>query len=531
MYIIRPKKKTSTKIHTSILLIEGYREQDKVKHRTLANLTHWPEPLVLEFEKLLKGGKVTSLEDLTYSQGKSCGGLIAIKQLCKRLGISDSLGNSKYATLSLFMIAGRILSPGTSKLGLIEWSKNQAVEEVLNLQNVNKNNLYESLDWLTENQEEIEKKLFKFRNKEEKVPEVYFYDVTSSYFEGTQNELSFFGYNRDKKAGKKQIVIGLLCEKGGCPISVEVFNGNTQDQKTVSNQLRKLKNIFGVERVIFVGDKGMIKMDQINEINSDDFKWNYITSITKQQIEKMLKDKMLQMEQFDEKIAEIEDTETGVRYILKRNPKRAAEIRSNRESKQDKIFEKIEEKNKYLKEHKRASPNVALRDINQLVKKLKLSDVITCQCDGRTINHVIDKTELEELEKLDGCYVIKTDVPKDIADKEIVHDRYKDLSKVEWAFRTFKTAFEELRPIFVRKEKRTKGHVFICMLGYIILHHVWNRLGDLGLTRKFIFESLDKIQYATYHFEDIKIKKLPIEFLNHQQKILERLQVVLPKTM
>ncbi len=172
MYIVENKKRVGNKEYTSTLLIEGYREGRKVKHRTISNLSSWPKELVEDFRLLLKGGKVTTLEELRHGQGKSCGGLIVIYEICKRLGILRALSKSKKAILVILLIIGRILTQG-SRLHLVEWSKDQAVEEVLNIKYFDEDNLYETLDWLCDNQEKIEGKLFRLRNKKE-VEEVFF---------------------------------------------------------------------------------------------------------------------------------------------------------------------------------------------------------------------------------------------------------------------------------------------------------------------------------------------------------------------
>lgn len=524
MYIIKPSKKTKSGIHQSVLLIEGYRENGKVKHRTLANLTHWPKMLVTEFEKLLQGGKVSSLEELRHRQGKSCGGLIACLQLCKALGISKALGAGRYGLLSILLVLGRILSPGRSRLGLVKWAENQAVEEVLGIKSFNEEHLYRTLQWLAETQEDIEQKLFKIRHKE--VREIYLYDVTSSYLEGVKNELAAYGYNRDKKKGKLQIVVGLLMDSEGYPISVEVFEGNSSDNKTVKNQLKKLKENFGVERVIFVGDRGMIKQAQIDEIISAEYKWHYITAITKSQIESLLSSDIVQLDLFDEELVEVEEGQ--IRYILRRNPQRVQEIQEIRSSKIKRVSQEIDKQNKYLSEHKRAREEVALKKVKKLIVQLKLEKVIKCIAQQRKLRQEIDKKQLEEIARLDGCYVIKTDVPKELASKEVIHGRYKDLAKVEEAFRTIKTGFEEIRPIYVRKELRTRGHVFVCMLAYLVIKHVWDKTKELGYSREFIFESLEAISYVTYNYKSEKIKRLPAEFLDHQEKIIEALKIKLP---
>ena len=530
MYIMRNKKVVGSKVYTSTLLVEGYREGKKVKHRTISNLSSWPNELVKEFELLLKGGKVTKLEDLRHGQGKSCGALIAIYEICKRLGILRAMGKSKKAQLAILLIMGRILTQG-SRLHIVRsWVKDEAIEEILKIKYFNEDDLYESLDWLSENQEEIENKIFRYRNRDE-IPDIFLYDVTSSYFEGMENELAEFGYNRDGKKGKKQIVIGLMTDKNGYPVSVEVFKGNTQDPKTVLSQLKKLKLRFGIKRVVFVGDRGMIKREQIENIT--EFKWNFITAITKSQIRKLVNDGIIQMGLFDEKLAEVEYE--GFRYIIRRNPKKAREIAVSRESRIQYIIRYVDKKNLYLSEHKRASVEVAVKDINKEIQKRKLVGVMDVKVKGRHLDFFINKGSLDKAEKFDGCYVIKTDILD--LDKEMIHGRYKDLSQVEQAFRTMKTTLEEIRPIFVRKEPRTRGHVFICMLAYMVAKYTWDNLKQLGFTQDFIFHTLDRIQYISYKFfaesygQDRIIKVLPKDLSCHQKMILDELGIKLPQKL
>lgn len=527
MYIMRNVKRIKNEVYTSTLLVKGYRENGKVKHKVISNLSSWPEELVEEFELLLKGNKVSDLnklERLKYSAGKSCGGIITIYDICRRLGILKALGNTKRARLAILLIMGKILTQG-SRLYLVSWSKNQAIEEVLNIKQFDEDDLYDVLDWLSDNQERIEDKLFRYRNKEKEVSDIFLYDVTSSYLEGEKNELAAYGYNRDKKKGKKQIVIGLMLDKDGYPISIEVFKGNTQDPKTVLNQLKKLKYRFNVKRVIFVGDRGMIKSSEIEDIGT--FKWHFITAITKVQIRTLLKNGTIQMGLFDEELAEARDDE--YRYIFRRNPDRAKEIAMNRNSKLKYIEEKVSQKDRYLLEHKRASEGVALRDINKVIEKLKLRDIIDIRIDGRQLKLSVNKERLEEVSEFDGCYVIKTNVFD--LDKEVIHNRYKDLSKAEYAFRTMKTALEEVRPIYVRKEKRTRGHIFVCMLSYMVVKYIQDNLKQTGFTERFIFNTLDKIQYIVYRIKDKTVKILPYELLPHQQLIMDRLRIKLPSKL
>jgi len=272
MFIQRTQRKAKDKVYNSVVLMENYREGKKVKHRTITTLTKWPKHIVDDLEKLIKGKAVFSIEDLELSNGKSFGAIEVVMQVAKRLGIQQALGNTKQAKLAMVQISGRIIAQQSRNYIANQWVLNQDIENVIKVSDFNEDSLYANLDWLTKNQQQIEKKIFKHRYKTEKVKEIFLYDVTSSYFEGTQNELAEYGYNRDQKKGKKQIVVGLMLDSYGYPLTIEVFQGNTNDTKTVTSQLKKLKENFGIERVIFVGDKGMIKSGQIDEIISDDYK-------------------------------------------------------------------------------------------------------------------------------------------------------------------------------------------------------------------------------------------------------------------
>lgn len=524
MYIQRIYKKTPTKTYTSVVLMESYREGGKVKHRIISNLSKWPDELIAAFEKILKGEKPLPVSTLQFTQGKSIGAIATVMEIAQRLGIKQALGNSKQARLALFQIAGRIITQGSRLYLANQWVKNQAVESVFNVGNFNEDSLYDNLDWLTKNQDKIERKIFNYRSKDQAIKEIFLYDVTSSYLEGDKNELADYGYNRDKKKGKKQIVIGLLTDKEGYPVSIEVFKGNTNDTTTVSNQLQKLKENFGVERVVFVGDKGMIKSTQIDELTSDKFKWNYLTTITKAQIQTLLDKNILQLELFDTDIIEVKG-EGDVRYILRKNPIRSKEIKANRASKIASVKDLLNTQNLYLKEHKKANPTVALKKVEAKISKLKLNNIITVNLESRTLHIVVNELAQAREGKLDGCYVVKTNVPKESVSTQVAHDRYKDLAKVEFAFRTLKTTIEEIRPIYVRKENRTRGHVLVAMLAYMIVKYMTDQCTDLNYTRKFIIDSLDKIQYLQYNFEGKIIQVIPQTLLPHQTEIINKLEL------
>jgi len=530
MFIQVINSKRNNKVYTSKFLTESYREDGKVKHRVLANLSKLSDDIINQINAVIKGKKLINLEDLKKGQGKSCGGLIFALEIAKRLGIVSALGNSRNAKIALLQIFARLFTQGSQRNIINNWIKNQAVEEVLKIKDIKLEELYNNLDYLSENQNIIEKKIFNFRTGNSQITTVYLYDVTSSYFEGTKNELAAFGYNRDKKSGKMQIVIGLLCDQDGYPVSIEVFKGNTSDTTTVTSQLEKLDQRFGVKNVIFVGDKGMIKSAQIEELNSQTYRWKYITSITKAQIKTLMNVGVIQLDMFDEKLCEIQDDK--IRYILRRNPVRATEIQLNRTKRLEKIKQKIESKNLYLQKHPKAKEEVAINEINELIKRYKFNNqVLNVEIADRKITLSINDENYEKLSELDGCYVLKTNVINEISSIKTIHNRYKGLAQVETAFRTIKTGLEEIRPIFVQKENHTRGHVFICMLAYMITKYVKDAIKNTELTVKSVFDALDSIQYSVHKFENAEIKLLPTDFLDHQNEIIQIFNLKLPANL
>ncbi|MGD1074655.1 MAG: IS1634 family transposase [Thermodesulfovibrionales bacterium] len=277
------------------------------------------------------------------------------------------------------------------------------------------------------------------------------------------------------------MVIGLLCNECGVPPSVEVFTGNTQDPQTVAPQIKKVAERFGSQEVTFVGDRGMIKSQQIEELGSEPHGFHYITAITKPQIETLLKKNVIQMGLFELALVEIK-THEGLRYVLRRNPARAEEIKESRQDKLNALRKEIAKKNSYLKEHPRSKVEVAIRKVNARSKQLKISEWVLLSAAEREITLAIDNDTLAENAKLDGCYVLKTDLSEAAATKETIHDRYKDLALVESAFRTSKTVELELRPIHVRLATRTRGHAFVVMVPYRILKELSLRWQNLNLT-------------------------------------------------
>jgi len=486
MYLDKSKVTIKGKTYSRCLLRESFRQNGKVKHRTVANLSQCsPEEiaaitLAFEHKHNLEALKPTvALENLyTTRQGPSVGAVAILHGLACELGIAAALGNDRQGKLALWQVIARVIDQG-SRLSAVRLATSHACCDLLGLEAFHEDHLYANLAWLTDNQRDIELRLFQKAYPQTKPP-LFLYDVTSSYLEGEKNALGAFGYNRDGKRGKKQIVIGLLCDGAGVALAIEVFVGNTLDPKTMTSQIEKEASQFGGGEVTFVGDRGMIKGPQIKELGEHGF--HYITAITKPQIRSLLKADVLQMSLFDQGLAEVIDEK--VRYVLRRNPRRAQEMKASRESKLSALTGRVEEANSYLGAHPRAAVSTALKALREKAAKLKLASWVGIQQvgRGRKVALHLDESARAEEEKLDGCYVIKSDLRPDQITKEDVHARYKDLAFVEQAFRTSKTVELEMRPIHVRKEESTRGHALVVMLAYRLAKELGRRWVDLDLT-------------------------------------------------
>jgi Transposase DDE domain len=472
MYIDTSHITRGGKTYTRHLLRESYRANGKVLHRTIANVSHCSAAEIEAMRLALRHKEDlehlgTVQEAVTLKQGVSFGAVWTVYHVARRLGIEKALGTTREGKLALWQVIARVIDQG-SRLSAVRLAMSHAACDVLGLDTFDEDTLYENLDWLAGAQAAIEDRLFVQRTKTKPVS-LFLYDVTSSYLEGTQNALAAFGYNRDGKKGKLQIVIGLLCDEEGHPVSIEVFPGNTPDPHTLAAQVAKLKGRFGVREITFVGDRGMIKSQQIEDLAQQGF--HYITAITKPQIEKLLRTGTFHMELFEQELAEVLADE-GVRYVLRRNPVRAQEVRENRQAKLATLQALVAKHNHYLKEHPRADAPGAVQKLVARAKTLRLADWVELTLEERAITLTVNASGQQEEAKLDGCYVLKTDLTPSQAPKEMVHDRYKDLASVERAFRSCKTVHLEVRPIFLRLEERTRAHALVVMLAYQIIRYL-----------------------------------------------------------
>lgn len=535
MYVERIKSKRGDKTYEQVLIRESYREKgapkSRVKHRTLLNITKYPRTVqdgialaLKNPELVLEAVNQQNQAAVTLQEQRSVGAVWAVAKVAERLGIVQSLGRGRQARLALWQVIARVIEQG-SRLSAVRLHETHALAEVVGLERgFNEEDLYGNLAWLCEHQATIEKRLFKMRHRG-RPPSLFLYDVTSSYLEGDHNELAAWGYNRDGKKGKKQVVIGLLCDETGEPVSVEVFSGNTQDPGTVASQIRKTAERFGCSEVTFVGDRGMIKSGQMADLNEAGF--HYITALTKPQIEKLMRDGAIQLELFDEKICEVRHD--ARRLILRRNPVRAEEQAASRRSKLAAVEKVCRERNAYLAEHPGAKTATALKRVQEKIDKLKTAAWLRVESNERTLRVVVEQEALEKAAQLDGCYVLTSDLPDECADAQTIHSRYKDLAHVERGFRVSKTGHLELRPIYVRTEKSTRGHVFVVMLAYLIRRELERAWADMNLTVEEGLDSLKTLCAMTVSLgEGCKMQQIPAP-REQSQQLLARIDVQLPE--
>lgn len=459
------------KTYTRHLLRHSYRDENgRPQKKTLCNLSHCSEAEIEEIKAGLvrarlrkKGGALAPLSAAPVREIRTISGpryadLFALHEVSLRIGLAGAFGASRHARLALWLVFAALLG-SRSRLCAARLARKVAARELMGLSYFDEDDLYEALDWLEENHERIENELARLPGADTR--SVFLYDVTSSYFEGQQNEMAEYGYNRDGKRGKKQIVVGLLCDMAGEPVGVETFPGNTQDTVTCLSRIADIKRRFGCERIVLVGDRGMIKTKQKAALAENG--WSYITAITKAQIGTLLKRGVIQMEMFDERIVEVVDADA--RYVLKRNPERAREMAESVNDKLRKLRGRLLDANNRLEQSPRAKAATALKNLSKLASRLKVGGFVSFHADGRELAVEVSEEARAEHAALDGCYVIQTDITDAaVLTARQAHDRYKDLAKVERDFRTMKTTLLENRPIFVHKANRTRAHVFTTML-------------------------------------------------------------------
>ena len=458
----------------AVLLREGWREGKKTVKRTLANLTHWPAQKIEALRRLLRDQTLVSPQELfTTQQTLPHGHVQAVLGTIRKLGLAPILSakRCRERDLVVAMIAQRLLDPCSKLATTRAWHTTTLAEE-LGVEKATEDDLYQAMDWLLERKERIEKKLAE-RHLAEGC--LVLYDVTSSYYEGRTCPLARFGHDRDGQKGRPIIVYGVMTDREGCPISVRVYPGNTGDPKTVVDQVEKLRQKFGLSRVVLVGDRGMLTQPQIDKLKQHPG-WGWITALKSVAIRRLVQQGALQLSLLDEKnLAEITSPDyPGERLLACYNPLLAEERgRKRRELLEatEKGLAKISQEVARRKKKLLKAAEIALK-VGKVLGHYKMGKHFECTIGEGSFQWKRREDAIQQEAKLDGIYVIRTSESQERLSAEATVRSYKSLSEVERAFRCLKGMELRVRPIHHRTEERVPAHIFLCLLAYYVEWHL-----------------------------------------------------------
>lgn len=468
----------------AILLRESYRAGGKVKSRTLANLTHWPPQKLAALRRVLADEPLTPLTGPAGGAGvfeiqRSLphGHVAAVLGTLRRLGLEPLLAKQRSAARDavVALIVARVIDP-RSKLatarGLGGETAFTSLGEALDLTAVTEDDLYAAMDWLLPRQAAIEQALAARHLGEHTL---VLYDVTSVYFEGRACPLAHFGHSRDGKKDKQQIVFGLLCNAAGCPVAVEVFEGNTADPKTLTRQIEKLQKRFGLQRLVLVGDRGLLTAARIEqELRPQGLDW--ITALRAPAIRQLQQTGLLQPSLFDERdLAEITGPAfPGERLVACRNPLLADERARKRQellAATERELERVAAATRRPKNRLRGQDRIGLR-VGKVLHRYKMSKHFRLTITAHSFRYERDQAAIAAEAALDGIYVIRTSLPASTLAAPQTVRAYKGLAVAERAFRSLKTVDLKVRPIYHWSADRVRAHVLLCMLAYYVEWHM-----------------------------------------------------------
>jgi hypothetical protein len=539
MFVKRNRTRHAGKAYQSVLLVQGQRvpakrppgrppadappPRTRVVHETLANLSRLPADLVARIEDYCRGSlpnaparAAAHATVATAVHVGPCYGLLAsLHGLARELGIVRAVGEAtRTQRLALYLIYARLAFQG-SRLSAARASEDHAVREVLQVGAFDEDDLYVALEYLAAHQRDIETAL-----APQAAPgAVFLYDVTSVYFEGEHNELAAFGYNRDGKRGKPQMVAGLLTDGTGEPLSIQLYAGNTSDPPTFLDAVEQLKGRLGTEEIAVVGDRGMIKA--LGQAALGEANFRYVTALTDPQVRALLKAGVLQLSLFEDQPAEV--TVGAKRYVLRCNPQTQARARARRADQWARVREWIKARNAAVTKSARCDPQSSLRGAR--VTKYRLGGWVSVRLEGRQVVWTEDAAARATEAQLDGCYVMESDLPAAAADPQAVHDRYLDLTRVERDFRTLKTGLLEIRPVFLRQADRTRGHALVSLLALKLARALEQRVAPLGLTVEDAVARLQGVRLVCLGEASLGLRRLAESYPAAQTEVLG----VLPK--
>jgi transposase len=477
----------------AILLRESYRDGGKVRKRTLCNLSNWPAAHIEGLRGVLRGGTVIAPERDAFTVTRSLphGHVAAALGTARRVGLDRLLGpdGHRCRDLVLALIVSRILDP-TSKLAaaraLSPATAASSLGEVLGLGEVDEDELYTALDWLLARQPAVEAALARRHLSN---GTLVLYDVSSSYLEGRRCPLARRGYSRDGRKGTLQIVYGLLCAPDGCPVAIEVFDGNTADPKTLAAQVDKLKRRFGLDHVVLVGDRGMITQARLTEdIRAAGLDW--ITALRAPAIQALMQSGALQLSLFDQRdMASITSPDfPGERLVVCRNPDLAAErarTRAELLAATERDLARIQAAVARKRNPLRGTAAIALA-VGAVLDRHRMAKHFDLTITDAAFSFARKTAGIEAEVATDGLYVVRTSLPAEMLDDAATVRSYKSLARVERAFRCLKTVDLQVRPVYHWLADRVRAHVFLCMLAYYVEWHMRQRLAPM------LFDDADK---------------------------------------
>ena len=465
----------------AVLLRESYREDGKVKSRTLANLSHWPDEKIQTLRAALRGDRLVPAGEGGFEIRRSLphGHVLAALATARRIGLDDLLprrGSQRRRDLVLALVVARLLDPA-AKLATARMldpaTASHSLGETLGLGTVRVREIYAALDWLGSEQSFIENRLARRHLKE---GTLVLYDVTSTYLEGSHCPLAHHGYSRDKRSDRPQLVIGLLCASDGCPVAVEVFEGNTADPATVASQIAKLKDRFKLKRVVVVGDRGMITDARIEQgLRPAGLDW--ITALRAPAIKDLAAaGGPLQPSLFDDRdMGEITSPDfPGERLVVCKNPLLAEERTRKREellAATEKDLARIRTRVARAKNPLHGAAEIG-RAVGTVIGKRKMAKHFAIEITDKTFGFARKPDQIDAEARLDGIYVLRTSLTAEQSNAAATVRSYKSLARVERAFRSLKTVDLEIRPVFHWTAPRVRAHVLLCVLAYYLEWHM-----------------------------------------------------------
>jgi len=478
-HVVTTTRKYKDRVYRTHLLRRSYREDGVVKNETLGNLSHLPDALIEIIRRTLQGESfVPATQALEITRSRAHGHVQAVAAAMQRLGLSTVIAAkpSRQRDLVLAMVAARIIAPHT-KLATTRWWGTTTLAEDFGVLEANEDDLYAAMDWLLTRQDAIQKKL---AARHLSAGSLVLYDLSSSYFEGTSCPLAKLGYNRDGKKGLLQVNYGLLTDARGCPMAVSVYEGNVADSQTLLPEVKRLREHFGVEQLVMVGDRGMISKQAIATMQETPGV-DWITALKSASIRALVEQGQLQLDLFDQRnLLELSSPDyPGERLVACRNP----QLATLRAHKREELLAATERNLNPIKVRVEATKlagadKIGLR-VGKVVNQYKVAKHFELTIGEAAFSFQRKHDSIAAEAALDGIYIIRTSVPSAQMDTADCVRNYKALANVERAFRSLKTVDLKIRPIHHRTANRVRAHIFLCMLAYYVdwhLREAWREL-------------------------------------------------------